>query len=248
NIVNTLTYAAILILSLFAIRWALVKLRIKLDEKLFLDLLPFVFLGGVVRALVDAALLPHNPLFITPGIYLLIFAIAFSAIIAQSRLRLPLVRWSGFLLVLLAGSQAIANGRNWESFIMVLGLSAIAGLLAFFLFRAAKQKLFASFPNKITLWGHGLDASASFISITFLNFCEQHVVSSLFLGSQCGQGGTPSPFAWVFFPVKLGVVSLALYAIDKEAKGDWNWLLKFTLLVLGLGPGVRDATSVLINS
>ena len=60
NPVNTITYAVALIIALFLVYKVLMKIKIKPDRRLWIDLLPFVFLGGALRALQDRKSTPLN--------------------------------------------------------------------------------------------------------------------------------------------------------------------------------------------
>jgi uncharacterized membrane protein len=51
------------------------------------------------------------------------------------------------------------------------------------------------------------------------------------------------------FPLKIFVVGLALYAIDREYAKDEvsRRFIKFVVLVLGLGPAIRDLTLIALG-
>ncbi|MCK4637755.1 MAG: DUF63 family protein, partial [Methanomicrobia archaeon] len=70
NIVNTLTYAIILVIVAALLLKLIIKLKIKIDKKFIFALFPFMVFGGTARALVDGEIFPRTPLLVTPGIYL----------------------------------------------------------------------------------------------------------------------------------------------------------------------------------
>jgi uncharacterized membrane protein len=74
NPINTIIYAIILIMVLFWIYKMFKRFEIKLDFKFFLAIIPFIFIGGITRALEDAELFysPMVYLFIAPIIYVFI--------------------------------------------------------------------------------------------------------------------------------------------------------------------------------
>jgi uncharacterized membrane protein len=178
-------------------------------------------------------------LFITPLIYILIFALAFGSVLLTKWLKKPVTRYAGIALLLFFGAAVAARAVNWTGFAFIVMLSAFAFSLTYLAFRFARSKLLAG-VNSHVLAGHVLDACASFTAIAVVGgFTEQHVVPSALFSA------LP---VWVFIPIKIFIVLLALYVIDREAKAEWNWMLKFTVLVLGMGPGVRDTLTVLLGT
>ncbi|MCJ7816811.1 MAG: DUF63 family protein [Candidatus Aenigmarchaeota archaeon] len=92
-------------------------------------------------------------------------------------------------------------------------------------------KLFSR-PNSSLLSAHMLDSSATFVSVMFFGYLEQHPVPRLFI---------ESVGPWTFFVLKLAVLLPSLYIIDKYAEdGDFKNFLKIVILILGLAPGLRD--------
>src|SRR3989344_6208808 len=80
NVYNTIAYAIILIIAAYGVYKLLMKLKISIDRKFFLGILPFVAMGGVLRSLQDAGI-TANPLFITPLIYIMIFFVALGSLL-----------------------------------------------------------------------------------------------------------------------------------------------------------------------
>jgi len=243
NIVNTVTYAIILLFSLFVLTKALKKLSIKMDDSLWTDLLPWVVLGGVLRALEDVAFFPHTWLLITPGIYFLVFTGAFASLLIQKHSKLPFARYLGLSFLTLFSFAVFLNAKNWSSLALTVALALASFLATFYGLRLLKISILKG-KNWQVLLAHVIDACATFMAVTYLcigssRYFEQHVVTSaLFAGL-----GT-----WVFIPLKIIVVLFTLWVIDRETSKEWNWMLKFTVLVLGLGPGTRDLLTAFMNS
>lgn len=234
NVYNTLAYAALFIVALYAAKWALGKWKIKANERLFYALLPYFVFGGLLRALQDYWPVKHW-LLITPGIYLLVAALAIGVLLATGKdlRRMEKIGW----LVVAAGAGLVTAAAYAGPF-RVEWLFAIAGaavLIVFALWKAF-PKLLASRENRVVAFAQVLDACASAIPIAFLGYGEQHVVSGWVMQL--------SPF--LFPAIKVALVIAALHLIDKE-KNEWNWLLKIAVVVLGLGPGVRDLARVFIG-
>jgi uncharacterized membrane protein len=82
------------------------------------------------------------------------------------------------------------------------------------------------------LSAHFLDASATFVALSYYGYLEQHIVPRL-LFSVAGNTS--------FFALKIVVLLPVLYLIDKYAdEGRFKNLLKIVILILGLAPGLRD--------
>ena len=80
NPVNTITYAIILVIAVFAVYKLLLRMRIRIDRYFFLAILPFIFWGSSARVLKDAATVGAldgvaqnvfaSPFWVTPGSYI----------------------------------------------------------------------------------------------------------------------------------------------------------------------------------
>ncbi|MBN1390952.1 MAG: DUF63 family protein [Candidatus Thermoplasmatota archaeon] len=98
--------------------------------------------------------------------------------------------------------------------------------------------------NLMIIGGHMTDASATFIGIDFHHYTEKHVVPSWFIENLSSMG-FPYP-GLIMYPLKLIFLIPALYLIDisMEKGSDESpylvALVKLTILVLGVAPGVRD--------
>ncbi|MGA1820572.1 MAG: DUF63 family protein [Thermoplasmatota archaeon] len=110
--------------------------------------------------------------------------------------------------------------------------------------RNEKLRRIISPVNAMIVTGHMTDASATFIGIDLYNYTEKHVVPSGLM-NLVGSTGFPYP-GMVMYPLKLAFLLPALYIMDismeKEAKDNPHLLalVKLTVLVLGMGPGIRD--------
>ena len=86
--------------------------------------------------------------------------------------------------------------------------------------------------NSSLLSAHMLDSSATFVSVMFFGYYEQHPVPRLFI---------EAIGPWTFFILKLAVILPSLYIIDRYAEeGEFKNFLKIVILILGLAPGLRD--------
>ena len=120
---------------------------------------------------------------------------------------------------------------------MILGITG-AFAAVFFGLTFLQEKKVLKFPlfsrvNSSLLSAHMLDSSATFVSVAFFGYYEQHPVPRLFI---------EAIGPWTFFILKLAVLLPSLYIIDRYAEeGEFKNFLKIVILILGLAPGLRDA-------
>lgn len=92
--------------------------------------------------------------------------------------------------------------------------------------------------NLLLSFAHFLDASATYRALELFGYGEKHVVPSALIAAT----GT----AAVMFPLKLIVILLVIYVLDVELREELAdnpplvALIRATVLVLGLAPGLRD--------
>jgi len=234
NPVNTLAFALGLILALWLIKKVSEKKNWKFDKNFLYMSVPYIVFGGILRVWEDYGILQH-PVFISPGIFFVTFAV-FMACWGLSR---PfknkdlLFRNLGIALCLVAIARLPVINVFW--FLLIVASSAVTAFIAY---KLLKKRYFEE-EDWLLLQGHMLDGFASSISIAYLGYSEQHV----FPGFLMGVFGP-----WVMVPLKLAVVIPVVYIINRDAEKEWKWLLKLAVLVLGLGPGVRDVVRVLAGT
>jgi uncharacterized membrane protein len=264
NIVNTLTYAILLVFIVILVYNLLRHFKIKIDNKFFLGILPFIFLAGILRSFEDLleatganeSLLGtvfspfviaangtfRNILLVTPPVYLtMLFVIAFSlsiAVFLERTLKLPYHKsWfaMGSVLSFLVLIQLPVS--NIYAAVLMLGIAFfwIVVILAAKKYISPRNefvKKVLTRENSFILSVHMFDASTTFVALQFFDYFEQHVLPG-FLISFFGPG--------VMFLLKLAVVSIVLYYIDKDtANEEHKKLIKVAILILGLGPGLRN--------
>lgn len=245
NLVNTVTYALILIFLVYVVLKALNYLDIGLDRRLWINLVPFVILGGVLRALMDigffSSLGSWAYVFVTPLIYFLVFLLVFVPLVLVNVLGWSR-KWLGYygVVLLIAFSLAVVfNVSRVFDFTLVLAVAFVAFVLTWWLLKRIGLESFNRVSGWSPVFAHSLDASSTVIAIAVVGgYVEQHVFPSLLFEYF-------SP--WIFIPIKLALVSAAIYYIDEGVQGGWNWILKFMILVLGLGPGVRNMLVLLMG-
>ncbi len=246
NLVNTITWAIVLGLSLFGVLKLLNKLKITVDDVFILAVSPYLFVGGSLRVVEDAGIAgaPLKYLFITPLIYFFIFAVCVSVLVVSVGLeRWTKVRyywpfalfgvvWSVLDVWLLYLKAETFDGTVLFSILAIgAGLAVIVYLLARFLNTA----LFRDRVNAYILDSQLLDATATSYGITFLPYAEKHVLPNFLIDLT----GT----AYIMYPLKLAVIIPVLYIIDhylKEESQSLTGLVKLAILTVGLAPAIRN--------
>ena len=258
NIVNTAVYALVFVALVFATYKLLRLLKIKIDKKFFLAIVPYVALGAILRAwedlieatntipgifspftVLDAFGTARNLLLITPLIYIFMFFLTLAALLVsigiEKKTKMPYYKaWLaiGILLCLVGLSQL----RIQEAFALfaMLGIFSVWAIAlggARIAFRNSPVRKLLTKENTLLILVHMFDATTTFVALQFFPYFEQHVVAG-FVISFLGPAG--------IFALKLPVVSAVLYYMDKEVQGEKRNFLKIAVLVLGLGPGLRN--------
>jgi len=242
--VNTITYGLILIAAVYGLYKLLRFLKVDIDKKFFIGVLPFIIYGGWTRALNDHAIGIYNSiLFCSPPIYFFVFVIALASLLTglfiQKRFHVSYEKTMLAVgIVLLLFNASLTRITNFTGFFYDVGLIALCGMI-FFGIHKLKPKLL-SLENAGIITSHLLDASSSFVAITFFGFYEQHVLPG-FLIQNIG--------SWTLFPLKIIVVWSVLYYIDKSKEDRfYKNYLKIIILILGLALGIRDFLTVSLLS
>ncbi|MDI6897111.1 DUF63 family protein [Methanocella conradii] len=247
NAVNTLTYAIILGISLFAILKLMAFLKLKVDERLIMATSPFIILGASLRNLEDVHLLspPLSYMFITPLVYVLAFLITLLALLVCLYLeRSGMIGdyskpffWAGIAGIILVFAALLLTQpiSVWWAPIVVVSL-AFTFTGAIYLMARHFKIGFLTMPMNVAILGaHMFDASSTFTAIDIVGgFAEKHVVPVFFIGM--------FNTAFIMYALKLAVFIPVIYLIERyfvEEK-DLYYVLKFVLLVLGFGPGIRN--------
>jgi len=243
TIIGTITYGLVLILAVLGTYNLLKKLKIKINKKFFLALIPFIIYGGWTRALRDYSLgiYGESKLFCSPPIYFFVYVIALVSLLLslllERRFKISYEKTMMFIGILfLLYNLSLTTIKNFFGFSIITILIGIWGLI-FYGIHKLKPKLL-SLENAGIIVSHLFDASSTFTALTFFGFYEQHVLPNFFIKT-LGLG------PWTMFPLKIIVVWLVLYYIDKSKENLFlKRFLKIVILILGLALGIRDFLSV----
>ncbi|MDD1677302.1 MAG: DUF63 family protein [Methanomicrobiales archaeon] len=259
TVVDTLTYAAILILSLFLVQRWMRKSRIPVNTPFLLATMPFVIFGGLLRVVQDTGIITSDVqyLLVTPLIFFVVFFFTIlSLIIARFIAKRGLVSeylrlYAGIGIaacvltaLVLAWYGLTVTRIDGAVLLIILGLATFSSLAVLGTLRYAARWEFVFSPLYIWLvFGQMLDASATSYGIDLhpLSYVEQHVVGSWLINHT----GT----AFAMFPLKLVVLIPALWVLEmyrKEGNEEFWHLVILAMIVVGLGPGVRDMVRMVL--
>ncbi|MEN6442617.1 MAG: DUF63 family protein [Methanoregula sp.] len=266
NVVETLTYAIILIICVYLLyRWMskstwLSDIGIAFDGSFVLATLPYVILGGVLRVIQDTGMITGDLQFliVTPPIYFVLFFFTIGMIFLARYLKIQGLIKNFYSFYAGAGCMAILvvmfilaawgiTHTRIDLFVLciipLMAITATAGIWAFI--RYVLKWTYVNDPLYLVLiFGHMLDASATSYGIDMhpsVHYIEQHVVGS----SLISMTGT----AFVMFPLKLVVLFPAIYIMQlyrKEANPAFWHLVLLAMIVVGFAPGVRDLTRMVL--
>ena len=239
--VGTITYGLILVLAVVGTYKLLKHLKIKIDKKFFIGVLPFIIYGGWTRALRDHKLdIYQSNLFCSPPIYFFVFFITLVSLLIGIFIQRKKKKFSYEKAMVVIGTcfllynLILTNITNIFSFSFILLLVGF-WFLIFFSIHKIKPKLL-SIENTGILTSHLFDASATFTALTFFGYYEQHVLPS-FLIDIFGP--------WIMFPLKIIVVWAVLALIDRSKEDIFfKRFLKIIILILGLSLGIRDFLTI----
>jgi len=260
TIVDTLTYALILVLSVYLVyRW-LKRSGVALDDPFILATIPYVVLGGLLRVVEDTGLITSDLRFllVTPLIFFVVFFFAAASLVVSRVLAkrglvpdfLPLYRGIGIAASVLAALVLVWFGLTRATLDLkvlasILLITALASLGVMALLRFVFRWEYAGKPlYRVLIIGQMLDASATGYGIDFgpIPYQEVHVVGSALIG------WTGTGFA--LFPLKLAVVIPAIYILElyrREGNPEFANLVLLAMITVGLAPGVRDMMRMVLH-
>ncbi|MEI8331532.1 MAG: DUF63 family protein [Methanomicrobiales archaeon] len=260
NAIETITYALILIAALHLIYHWFRKSNLKIDGPFVLATLPFVILGGVLRVVQDTHMISSDLQFllVTPPIYVLLFFYVVTILFVSRYLQeqglcnnyLKLYGAAGlftsFCVVLLLAAWGLSHTRiDLLVLAIILLMAIVATAIVFIVMNYALKWEYVSYPLYMTLlFGQLLDASATSYGIDLhpsVKYIEQHVVGSFLIDW--------THTAFVMFPLKLVVLFPAFYIMEQyrnEANPSFWHLVLLAMITVGLAPGIRDMTRMVL--
>ncbi|MEA1894404.1 MAG: DUF63 family protein [Euryarchaeota archaeon] len=252
NIVNTLTWAAVLVLCVYLLYSHNVfrRLGVTINQHLVIGVVCYVLFGSSLRVLKDAEIFapPLKYIFVTPIIYFVVFAVTMASLIIS--IRIYKERYYLPFAVIGLGLTSVNIGvLFWSKGIAHPGEALLIVALAILITASiyvgagfAKVEFLRGRFNIAILGAHLLDASSTTVAIDVLTgYSGKHVVEN-YLIDLTGTGA-------VMYPLKLFLLIPMLYLIDSEFdEVELRDLLKLVVLVLGLAPGCRNTILIFFGA
>jgi uncharacterized membrane protein len=233
TIFTTILLGIFFVASSYFIYYIFQRLKIKIDEKLLIGIIPWVVASAFVRVIEDAGAYPDTIFTVTPGIVVLFMAFLIPVLVIgkyiENKKKFPLWKTlavTGTIAVLI--NVPLLKITNWYGAgLIFVTFAAILGIMVL-----ANRLIKA---DKLSFWAigaHMLDASATFVSLSVFGYGEQHVLPT-FLIDVAGP--------WIMFPLKLAVLIPVVYFLNKKCDDvEIRKFLLIAIIVLGLAPGLRD--------
>jgi uncharacterized membrane protein len=259
TLVDTLTYAAILIVAVFLVYRSLKKASIPIDEKLVYATLPYVVFGGLLRVVEDTGMIQSDfrYLLVTPLIFFVVFFVAVTALLLSLYLEKRVIiqnyyplygGFGGAAMIFTAGVLTdfglVSTTIGIKELLIILGMAGATSFLFWGGLRYLAGWRFISYPLYVFLiFGHMLDASATSYGIDLhtIPYTEVHVVGSTLIALT----GT----AFSMFLLKIAVIIPAVYILEqykKEGNRELWCIIVLCMIVLGLAPGIRDLARMVL--
>jgi uncharacterized membrane protein len=137
----------------------------------------------------------------------------------------------GIVGALYTAVNLITLGLDFVPLVRVLVLSGFITAGVFLGVRKFEYGFIESKVNLGIIQAHMLDASATFMGISFYGLTAQHVLPKAIISAT-------HPAA--MFPLKLAVILPVLYYLEEVEEEVTRDILKAIVLTLGLAPGLRD--------
>jgi uncharacterized membrane protein len=248
NFVNTITYAVLALALLYVLFKIFVYLKIRINYKFFIALLPFILFGSSTRAFVDSGYIVRNFWTISPGIYLMTTAIfllvMFTSFLISKQFKN--IEWTmhtfviGFIILLFQWYRVSKDIgiTNFNVFIYILITFVILSVAFYYLFDKLNWKWITDRFGFTAFSAQLLDAIATALILYLVGGWEKHPLPRFFIE----QFGPMS-----FIPLKILVILPAIYliSIELEDKQLRNFLL-MSIAVLGLGESLRNILSLIL--
>ena len=253
TLIDTLTYAVILIICVWLIyRW-LNRSGITVDREFVYALIPWVILGGLLRVVQDtgAAGPEWGIVLTTPFIFFLIFALAAPTLwglwILERRQIITQFKRAFGIAGVVAGIITLGfllwfgvTSARLDLMVAatILSMAAVTSGLVYGLLKYVfKWEYVSDRLYLLLIFGHMLDASATSYGIDLhsIRYVEQHVVGSALIEMT----GT----AFVMFPLKLVVIIPGIWILEQYRRSEdssiW-YLILLAMIMVGMAPGIRD--------
>lgn len=257
NLVNTITYLALILYSLPGLNAFLDTADIELDARLAYGLAPLIVAGGAMRALEDASVLtePLDLLFITPSIYVVVAGITVvtlaTGVVLRDREIISVPFTAGIVGTVWAGvaiGWAIVYGITSADTVrlvvpvltttIALSVTGVFYLVGSLIdWQPLHQPIYL-----LLIFGQMWDASQNLVGVSLYEYAPK-----LFITNAVYQW---TGFAGSTFLLKLlATAAFVWLLVDEEDEMDprWWWLLAFVGIAVGLPMGIRGSLRMMVG-
>jgi len=246
NIVQEITYGILLFVMVYIFYKVCLYLKIKIDSKFAITTAFYSFLISLIRSLVDANFVPHTYYTVTPGIVVVVgIYYMVSIIITGYFFKENYYKYSILMAVipsLYFLTYFITHIKHLDILIYFIVILVVVYNIVIYLINRIdilKKNLKLNNIDRYVIFSQLVDGTATSLGIGFMNYWEQHPIPRFFMDIF-------GPY--VMIPLKLFVVLVVLYIINNELEdGDLKNIIKITIMVLGLSPGLRDILRMIMG-
>ena len=256
NLVNTITYLAVVLYSVPGLQAFLDTLDIDLTTRLAYGLAPIILAGGAMRALEDLGVLGAlDVLFITPSIYFVIAGVTLVGLAIGAVLRdrgvasVPTtVGLLGSVWAMLTIGWALLYGvtaaETFRPIVPILTIG-IAVLVTGGFYLAGTVTGWSALRHPMYLliiFGQMWDAAQNLVGVTLYGYTPK-----MFITQQLYQW---TDFEGSTFIVKLLAVILVVWVLadsDDDLPHQQWWLIAVIIIAVGLPMGVRGTTRMMLG-
>lgn len=258
TVIQTILYALLVLIGLYILYWWVKRQKLPIDTAFVLSSITYVIWGGLLHVVYDVEYIKPNHgsilrvLLTTPQVYILVMIIGLLVLfvsfkLQQKKIILTYVKpFAGFgvaACVITLGYLAFVGitGLKFDIVVIlaVLAMAAVATAALWALMRYVFRWKYVSHPLYICLIAsHFIDAAATSYALELhpMHYIEQHVLG----GALIDITGT----AFIMFALKAVILILAIWVLEKlrtDEKLTIIWyLVIFVMMIVGLGPGIRD--------
>ena len=275
NMINTLTYAAIAIISLYFIWTFLKKKGFDFSSREFLyAVAAFVLFGSTARVVTDitdsgmiaaaagnggmlgpvysavtaSGIFAYGYLTVTPGIYIVTAMLLLSSIaIERVTKQKYFAAYAGALLWLPCFLLLIPFMRNFDFLALGFALASVFAFAAILILKIF-AKIEVKLHEALAISGQALDGAATF---TVIDIFSKFTGKGYFEQHVVSAGiGTATPLGFgLFLIVKVTLAALIVYFVRKESMDEKDRaLLLIVVAIMGFAPGIRDLLRMLVGS
>lgn len=239
NMYNTVAWGIIALGILLLVKKEFDKRDIQLTTETAISSIPFIILGGILRFLEDAAVIPFilRPFAITPVIYLVIAGLFLGSIPLASWMtskssctRDELLKNLGYVYLFPFLGVATYITLSGADLLLLSIPVAIAGFLTGLYYLVTRRTGYSSKEYVLVAFSQFFGGSVSMVSLSY-GYDQKQLLTQAFT-SVFGDGGV--------LLLKACIVGLAVYIIDDDVEDSQMKALALVVLYsIGLGTGLR---------